>query len=170
MAVLKSQPASWNALTDDVLKLDARESYDPEGQALVFDWSASNLGEIELRPFGQARAEAVFTRPGLYAFTVKVTDEEGNLSRVEREAAVHGANGFSGFGCQLLARLGSAGLDDHRITLYRPADILRHMNCNTHQRIGCVLGAEAAAAELRAQYKVFFLDAGDAGNTRNCEG
>ena len=97
VAVLKSQPASWNVLTDGVLKLDARESYDPEGQALVFDWSASNLGEIELRPLGQARAEAVFTRPGLYGFTVKVTDELGKVSQVEREAAVYGTTGFSGF-------------------------------------------------------------------------
>ena len=97
MAVLKSQPASWNILTDGVLKLDARESYDPEGEALVFDWSASNLGEIELRPLGQARAEAVFMRPGLYAFTVKVTDEMGKVSQVEREAAVYGTTGFSGF-------------------------------------------------------------------------
>ncbi|MCH2592855.1 MAG: lamin tail domain-containing protein [Pedosphaera sp.] len=102
VAVLKSQPASWNVLTDDVLKLDARESYDPEGQALVFDWSASNLGEIELRPFGQARAEAVFTRPGLYAFTVKVTDEVGKVSQVEREAAVYGTTGFSGFSDPIL--------------------------------------------------------------------
>ena len=31
VAVLKSQPASWNIMTDGVLKLDARESYDPEG-------------------------------------------------------------------------------------------------------------------------------------------
>ena len=97
VAVLKSQPASWNILTDGVLKLDARESYDPEGEALVFDWSASNLGEIELRPLGQARAEAVFMRPGLYAFTVKVTDEMGKVSQVEREAAVYGTTGFSGF-------------------------------------------------------------------------
>ena len=97
VAVLKSQPASWNVLTDDVLKLDARESYDPEGQTLVFDWAASNLGEIELRPLGQARAEAVFMRPGLYAFTVKVTDEVGKVTQVEREAAVYGTTGFSGF-------------------------------------------------------------------------
>jgi regulation of enolase protein 1 (concanavalin A-like superfamily) len=102
VAVFKSQPASWNVLTDGVLKLDARESYDPEGQALVFDWSASHLGEIELRPLGQARAEAVFTRPGLYGFTVKVTDEVGKVSQVEREAAVYGTTGFSGFADPIL--------------------------------------------------------------------
>ena len=97
VAILKSQPASWNVPTDDVLGLDARESYDPEGQALVFNWLASNLEEIELRPLGQARVEAVFTRPGLYGFTVKVADEAGKISRVEREAAVYGTTGFSGF-------------------------------------------------------------------------
>ncbi len=97
VAILKSQPASWNVPTERVLRLDARESYDPEGQSLVFDWSASHFEQIELRPLGQARAEAVFTRPGLYGFTVKVTDEEGKVSRVEREAAVYGATGFSGF-------------------------------------------------------------------------
>ena len=97
VAILKSQPASWNVPTDNVLRFDARESYDPEGQALVFDWSASHLEEIELRPLGQARAEAVFTRPGLYGFTVKVTDEAGKVARVEREAAVYGTTGFSGF-------------------------------------------------------------------------
>ena len=97
VAILKSQPASWNVPTDDVLRLDARESYDPEGQALVFNWLASHLKEIELRPLGQARVEAVFTRPGLYGFTVKVADEAGKISRVEREAAVYGTTGFSGF-------------------------------------------------------------------------
>ena len=102
VAALKAQPASWNVSTDNVLRLDARESYDPEGQALVFDWSASHLDEIELRPLGQARAEAVFTRPGLYGFTVKVTDEAGKISRVEREAAVYGTTGFSGFGEPML--------------------------------------------------------------------
>ena len=35
---------------------------------------------------------------GLYEFTVKVKDEEGKESEVSREAAVHGTNGFSGFG------------------------------------------------------------------------
>ncbi|MDC0309614.1 lamin tail domain-containing protein, partial [bacterium] len=97
VAILKAQPASWNVSTDNVLRLDARESYDPEGQALGFDWSATHLDEIELRPLGQARAEAVFMRPGLYGFTVKVTDEAGKVSRVEREAAVYGTTGFSGF-------------------------------------------------------------------------
>ncbi|HJN82950.1 MAG TPA: lamin tail domain-containing protein [Verrucomicrobiota bacterium] len=97
VAILKSQPASWNIPTDSVLRLDARESYDPEGQALVFNWLASDLEEIELRPLGQARVEAVFTRPGLYGFTVKVADEAGKISRVEREAAVYGTTGFSGF-------------------------------------------------------------------------
>ncbi|SVD87022.1 uncharacterized protein METZ01_LOCUS439876, partial [marine metagenome] len=97
VAILKSQPASWNIPTDRVLRLDARESYDPEGQALMFDWAASHLEEIELRPLGQARAEAVFARPGLYGFTVRVTDEAGKVTRVEREAAVHGTTGFSGF-------------------------------------------------------------------------
>ena len=95
--ILKSQPASWNISTDRVLRLDARESYDPEGQSLVFDWSASDIEQIELRPLGKARAEAVFVRPGLYGFTVKVTDEGGKVARVKREAAVHGATGFSGF-------------------------------------------------------------------------
>ncbi len=97
VAILKSQPASWNIPTDSVLRLDASESYDPEGQALVFNWLASDLEEIELRPLGQARVEAVFTRPGLYGFTVKVADEAGKISRVEREAAVYGTTGFSGF-------------------------------------------------------------------------
>ena len=97
VAVLKSRPASWNVSVDNVLRLDARDSHDPEGQALVFDWSASHLDEIELRPLGQARAEAVFTRPGLYGFTVKVTDEAGKISLVNREAAVYGTTGFSGF-------------------------------------------------------------------------
>ena len=97
VAVLKSQPASWNISTDSALRLDARDSYDPEGQALVFDWAASHIEEIELRPLGQARAEAMFTRPGLYGFTLNVTDESGKTSRVDREAAVHGMGGFSGF-------------------------------------------------------------------------
>jgi len=98
VASLKSRPASWNISVDDTLDLDARDSYDPEGQALTYAWSATSLEEIDLRPLGQARAKALFSRPGLYSFTVKVTDEGGNESEVVREAAVHGTTGFSGFG------------------------------------------------------------------------
>ena len=102
VAVLSSQPASWNLSMDDVLELDARESYDPEAQSLVFDWAATHLDEVELRPLGQAIAAVGFTRPGLYGFTLKVTDEAGKVSEVRREAAVYGSNGFSGFGEPLL--------------------------------------------------------------------
>ncbi|MEE2947580.1 MAG: lamin tail domain-containing protein [Verrucomicrobiota bacterium] len=108
VVVLRSQPASWNISMDDVLRLNARESYDPEGQSLVYDWAATHLDEIELRPLGQARVEAVFTRPGLYGFTVKVTDEEGKDSRVQREAAVYGTTGFSGFSEPILEDYWSA--------------------------------------------------------------
>ena len=98
VASLKASPASWNISVYDTLDIDARDSHDPEGQALTFSWSATNLDEMDLRPLGQARARALFTRPGLYEFTVKVKDEEGKESEVSREAAVHGTNGFSGFG------------------------------------------------------------------------
>ena len=102
VAALKAKPGSWNISVDETLDLDARGSYDPEGQALTYAWSASNLDAMGLRPLGQARAEALFTRPGLYSFTVKATDEEGNESELFREAAVHGTTGFSGFGEPLL--------------------------------------------------------------------
>ena len=102
LADLKARPSSWNLSVDDSLDMDARDSYDPEGQSLKFDWMATNLDELDLKIFDRARAKAFFKRPGLYEFTVKITDEDGKFSNVNREAAVHGVNGFSGFGAPIL--------------------------------------------------------------------
>ena len=102
VADLKARPGSWNISVDDTLDMDARDSYDPEGQSLMFDWMATNLDEVDLRIFNRSRAKAVFNRPGLYGFTVKITDDDGQVTEVAREAAVHGANGFSGFGGPML--------------------------------------------------------------------
>ncbi len=97
VADLKARPTSWNISVDDTLDMDARDSHDPEGQSLTFDWMATSLDDMDLRLFDQSRAKAVFNRPGLYGFSVKVTDNNGKVSEVVREAAVYGANGFSGF-------------------------------------------------------------------------
>ena len=102
LADLKARPSSWNLSVDDSLDMDARDSYDPEGQSLKFDWMATNLDEVDLKIFDRSRAKAFFKRPGLYEFTVKITDEDGKFSNVNREAVVHGVNGFSGFGDPIL--------------------------------------------------------------------
>ena len=102
LADLKARPNSWNLSVDDSLDMDARDSYDPEGQSLKFDWMATNLDEVDLKIFDRSRAKAFFKRPGLYEFTVKITDEDGKFSNVNREAVVHGVNGFSGFGDPIL--------------------------------------------------------------------
>ena len=63
LADLKARPSSWNLSVDDSLDMDARDSYDPEGQSLKFDWMATNLDEVDLKIFDRSRAKALFKRP-----------------------------------------------------------------------------------------------------------
>ena len=93
---LRSDPNSWHLAVEQSLQLDARNSFDPEGTALAYNWTApANLAHFDSSLPG--RATAGFSRPGIYSFTVHGTDADGQQSDLTREAAVYGTGGFSAF-------------------------------------------------------------------------
>ncbi|MFT4641551.1 MAG: hypothetical protein ACI8T1_004891, partial [Verrucomicrobiales bacterium] len=98
-----SDPGSLNVGVSELLVLDASDSLDPEGEALSFDWQGpeSTAYALSPRPGAAHLADASFNQPGLYMFTLTASDPSGTSTTVEREAAVYGAGGFSGFGSRL---------------------------------------------------------------------
>lgn len=96
VARLSANPASWHVATGDRLELDARTSHDPEGTPIRFAWS-TNPAPGSWTSASPGLAEAVFRQPGLYQVTVEVSDADGEVGQVTREAAVFGPQGFSSF-------------------------------------------------------------------------
>ena len=94
---LEASPASWNVNTDQTLKLDAGESFDPEGDTLSFAWTSTTDG-IELVPDLSNQASARFAGPGWYDIEVATEDSNGNMTTSTRQASVFGRHGFSDFG------------------------------------------------------------------------
>ncbi len=94
-----SSPGSLNVGVSELLTLDASDSVDPEGEMLSFGWQgpAGDAYAISPRPGAPYLADVSFNQPGLYMFSLTATDAAGNATTVEREAAVYGAGGFSGF-------------------------------------------------------------------------
>ncbi len=94
-----SNPGSLNVGVSELLTLDASNSIDPEGETLSYDWQgpANEAYALATRPNASHLADASFNQPGLYMFSLTATDAAGNATTVEREAAVYGAGGFSGF-------------------------------------------------------------------------
>ena len=93
--VLDLNPGSGNVELASTLVLDASESYDPEGDALSFVWSASSENVV-LTSDGPT-AVVSFAAPGLYAISLDVTDQKDKKSTISREISVFGPKGFSAF-------------------------------------------------------------------------
>lgn len=96
IAVLNSNPRSLNLGVSETLLLDGFGSFDPEGGSLVYAWSVSQPGNVQIIQNGPA-ASATFSRPGLYEFTLTTTDPLNNVSQVTREVAVYNSSDFSSF-------------------------------------------------------------------------
>ena len=94
---LDASPASWNVNTDQALRLDAGESFDPEGDQLSFNWMSPTEG-IEINSDLSNQASARFAGPGWYDIEVSTEDISGNISTATRQASVYGRHGFSDFG------------------------------------------------------------------------
>ncbi len=97
IVALDARPASWNVNTDQTLRIDAGESFDPEGDSLSFNWTSSDMG-IELVPDPGHQASARFAGPGWYDIEINTEDEDGNKTVTTRQASVFGRHGFSDFG------------------------------------------------------------------------
>ena len=93
-AVLEVDPGSQNLDFAETFTLDASGSSDPEGSALTFQWNGP-AENATLNASG-ATANAQFVRPGLYEFSVNVSDGSKTTSLM-REASVYGQDGFSSF-------------------------------------------------------------------------
>ena len=94
-------PESLNLGVGETLELDAGGSFDPEGGPLNFAWAVSPTADVNLASAGSL-ATATFSRPGLYEFTVTVTDDQNEESSVTREVAVYNAQDFSPFASPVL--------------------------------------------------------------------
>ena len=95
--LLEARPASWNVDIDQTLRLHVGGSFDPEGDALNFNWVSAS-GGIEIFPDPPNQASAQFAGPGWYDIEVNTEDFSGNKSTEIRQASVYGKNGFSDFG------------------------------------------------------------------------
>ena len=96
IAVFDSNPGSLNVGVSETLLLDGTGSFDPEGGTLGFAWSVSPTANVQLNDQGSF-ASATFTRPGLYEFTLTVTDPQNITTEVTREIAVYNISDFSSF-------------------------------------------------------------------------
>jgi hypothetical protein len=97
----ESRPRSLNIGVGETLNLDAGGSFDPEGGLLTTAWSVSPAADVNLVTAGPL-ASATFSRPGLYEFTVTVTDDQNQSRSVTREFGVYNAQDFSPFSSPLL--------------------------------------------------------------------
>jgi hypothetical protein len=100
-AALDAAPASWHVAVGDPIELDARQSSDPDGAPVSFDWQVEPPAS-QWEPLAPGRARALFARPGLYTVRLSVSDPAGGTTELTREAAVYGPQGFSSFGGRLL--------------------------------------------------------------------
>lgn len=96
---LDVDPGSQNLELAESFLLDASESSDPEGAALTFEWNGP-AANTTLNSTGST-ASAQFQRPGLYEFSVNVSDGS-KATTVTREASVYGPGGFSSFSSGIL--------------------------------------------------------------------
>ncbi|MFT5123183.1 MAG: hypothetical protein ACI97B_001815, partial [Verrucomicrobiales bacterium] len=94
---LAADPGSWNVALDQIFDLDASGSVDPEGSPLSFAWSVTPTNGVTLSADG-SQAEAMFSRPGWYTFTVAVTDDQAQAISLSQEASVYLHNDHHGFG------------------------------------------------------------------------
>lgn len=98
---ISASPASWNMDLDETLKLDAGESYDPEGDNLRVSWGHQQAGVV-LSEDPPNRAAVQFTGPGWYTIQASTEDGAGNPVSLAKEVSVYGRHGFSDFGNSIL--------------------------------------------------------------------
>jgi hypothetical protein len=102
VAIVESDPGSWHVAVNAALHLDARQSWDPDGLPLTFEWTFSPNQRLAWTASPTGEGVAVFQRPGLYTVSLLVKDAPGAAAQLVREAAAYGPNGFSSFADNLL--------------------------------------------------------------------
>lgn len=95
VSVFLADPGSFNVPVTSLFLIDASKSYDPEGSALTFAWSApASVTIINPTP---SSARFSFDQPGHYPVTLTLTDGEGEATVVTREIVVYAASGWDPF-------------------------------------------------------------------------
>jgi regulation of enolase protein 1 (concanavalin A-like superfamily) len=97
VVVLKSSPKSQNVALEETLVLDPTESFDPDGDDLVYNWQVMPDTGVSFTVESDVLT-ANFTQPGFYIFTATVSDGNANSSVKTAGISVHSANSFSTFG------------------------------------------------------------------------
>ena len=112
-------PASLNLSLGQSLDIDASESWDPEGDALTFAFTAPNGAAIATEG---AKAKIAFDRPGLYPITIKITDTNGNVREEIREVSVYsGSNSFENYSGRRLASYWQTENIEAQTTRFQPS-------------------------------------------------
>lgn len=93
---LTGSSRSFNQLVTAATRLDASQSYDPEGSQLTFAWTATP-GVLIGSP-SSAVSDFGFTTPGIATITLTVTDSGGQSATASRDFAVYAEEDFSTFG------------------------------------------------------------------------
>lgn len=97
VAAIGSTPSSGHVPLPSSAMLDGSASLDPEGGALSQEWAISPADGAQLSILPGGRAEASFSRPGIYTVSLTVRDPEGNAGTATRDLAVHDPSGFTSF-------------------------------------------------------------------------
>jgi PKD repeat protein len=95
-----------HAKADTPVAFNALASYDPDGSIASYDW---NFGDGQTLSNGGPTPTHTYERPGLYAVTLTVTDNEGCSDKLV----------FTG---QTVSCNGGAGAIDSREVLIRPTN------------------------------------------------
>jgi hypothetical protein len=94
--ILETNPSSWNVSQGNTLRLDAGNSFDPENDPLLFDWTSSQE-QLEPSSTSPDKISVTFQAPGWYPLSVTARDASGKETSRTLEASVYGRHGFSGF-------------------------------------------------------------------------
>ena len=97
IASLVSTPRSMRLSVSEELLLDASASFDPDGDAVVFEWTPpGGTASFATEDYG-SKARVTFPVPGVYKFELSLKDSAGNVSVIRPEVSVYGEDGFSSF-------------------------------------------------------------------------
>ena len=99
---LVSDPPSGNVLLGEMLALDARGSLDPDGGPLDFTWAHAPTSGVNVSHPVPGTATAIFSVPGVYAFTVTGIDPTNAATPYTREILACNAADFASFGSPIL--------------------------------------------------------------------
>lgn len=95
VVILNTNPGSFRIALNSTFEIEASESFDPEGTGLTFDWDLP--GAPGLTSPTPDSAAVSFAKPGHFILTLRVTDEDGEETRITREIVAYSNAGWDPF-------------------------------------------------------------------------